>query len=125
MTARQSKQLWLTSNSVDIWTELGQPASQKALLGEVANEALRDFYVGDWLGADWYVSANIALSGTDATSGVFNPQALAFDSRKPPTLEAERDASLRAWELNMSAGYAYGVRRSTYGVYYTADATAP
>jgi len=110
---------------LDIWTELGQPAATKVLLGDVANQALRDFFVGDWLMADWYVSANITISSSDAISGVFNPQALAFDSRKPPSLEAERDASLRAWELNMSAGYAYGVRRSTYGVYYTADATAP
>jgi hypothetical protein len=109
----------------DIFIELGQPAATKVLLGDVANEALRSFFVGDWLLADWFVSANIIASGTDAVSGIFNPQALAFDSRKPPTMEAERDASLRAWELNMVAGYAYGVRRSTFGVKYTSDVTEP
>jgi len=109
----------------DIWVELGQPASQKALLGDVANRALMDFFVGQWLNMSWFTSANIVPSGTDATGAIFNPQALAFDSRKAPTLEPERDASLRAWELNMSAGYAHGVRRTAFGVKYTGDVTAP
>ena len=109
----------------DIWTELGQPASQKALLGDVANRALQDFFVGDWLNIMWFTSVNVPTSGTDAVGAVFNQQSLAFDSRKAPTLEPERDASLRAWELNLSAGYAYGVRRDTFGVKYTGDITTP
>jgi len=110
----------------DIWTELGQPAGTQALLGDVANRALQDFFVGTWLNMRWWVCANISIDASDdAVSGVFNPQALAFDSRKAPTLEPERDASLRAWELNMVAGYAHGVRRTAFGVKMTADATAP
>lgn len=110
----------------DIWVLLGQPASNQALLGDVANQALRDFYVGSMLGATWFTNANItADSNDDAVSGIFSPQALAFDIRKAPTLEPERDASLRAWELNMVAGYAYGVRRATFGVKYTCDVTTP
>lgn len=109
----------------DIFVELGQPASQKALLGDVANQALRDFFVGNWLNMQWFVSVNVPTSGTDATGAIFNSQAIAFDVRKAPTLEPERDASLRAWELNLSAGYAYGVRRSAFGVKYTGDITTP
>lgn len=111
----------------DIWVELGQPASQKALLGELANKALQDFFVGNWLMADWWVSANIAVdTNSDVINGVFNPQALAFDSRKAPKLEPERDASKRAWELNFSAGYAHGLgRRPAFGVAYICDATEP
>lgn len=110
----------------DIWVELGQPASNKALLGNVANQALQDFFVMEWLGTRWFVNANISVdSSDDAVSGIFSPQALAFDSRKAPTLEPERDASLRAWELNMVGGYAHGVRRPTFGVKYTADASQP
>lgn len=109
----------------DCWIELGQPGTD-SFLGDVANQALRDFYVGAWMGMRWFTSANIAVDGDDdAVSGVFNTQALAFDSRKPPTLETERDTSKLATELNMSAGYAHGVRRSNFGVYYTADATTP
>lgn len=110
----------------DVWTELGQPATNQALLGDVANEALRSFYVGDWLNAQWFTSANISVdSSDDAVSGMFNPRALGFDSRKEPMLEPERDASLRAWELNYSAGYAHGVIRDEFGVKYTADAAEP
>lgn len=92
----------------------------------MANQALRDFFVGRWINIQWFTSANISVDGADdAISGIFSPQSLALDMRKAPMLEPERDASLRAWELNMSAGYAHGVRRPTYGVKYTADATTP
>lgn len=110
----------------DVWTELGQPAANQAFLGEIANEALKAFFVGQMMAAQWFTSANIVVDSLDdAVGGVFNPQALAFDTRKAPTLEPERDASLRAWELNMSAGYAHGTRRITFGAKLTHDATEP
>ena len=110
----------------DIWTELGQPGANQALLGDVANQALRDYFVGRWINVLWFTNANIAVDASDdAVSGVFNPGALAFDSRRAPRLEPERDASQRAWELNMTAGYAFGVRRDTFGVKFTADAAEP
>jgi len=110
----------------DIWIELGQPASQKALLGDIANEALRSFFVGNWMGATWFTSANITIDGSDdAIGAVFNPQSLGFDSREAPMMEPERDASRKATELNMSAGYAVGEIRDEFGVKLTHDATEP
>lgn len=110
----------------DVWILLGQPGANQALLGDVANQALRDYFVGRWVNVLWFTNANIAIDASDdAVSGIFNPGALAFDSRRAPRLEPERDASLRAWELNMTAGYAHGVRRNAFGVKYTADATTP
>lgn len=111
----------------DIWVELGRPvAGTYAFLGDVANEAMRQYMVGSWLGMQWYTSTNITPnSGDDAVGAVFHREALALDTRRAPRLEAERDASQRATELNMTAGYAHGVRRSTYGVYITSDAAAP
>lgn len=110
----------------DIWNGLGQPAATYANLDAITSQALRDYYVMDLIGARWFVSANISVDGSDdAISGVFNPQAIGFDSRRAPRLEPERDASLRGWELNMTAGYAYGVIRNTFGVKFTADATEP
>lgn len=111
----------------DIWVLLGQPTANQALLGDVANEALRQFFLGNWLGANWYVSSNISVDGNaDAVGGVFNARSIAFDSRIAPRMEPERDASLRAWELNMVAGYAVGLgNRPTYGLKYTSDATEP
>jgi len=110
----------------DIWDELGTPASSYAFLGDRANEALRSFFVGNWLNIAWFISGNITVDSTpNAKGGLFNPQALAFDTRKAPLLEPERDASLRAWELNLSAGYAHGVRRTAFGRYVYHDATEP
>lgn len=110
----------------DVWTELGQPAANQALLGDVANQALRDFYVGTWINVQWFISANISVDASDdAISGIFNPGAIGFDSRKSPSLEVERDASRLAWELNVSAAYATGIIRQAFGVKYTADAAEP
>lgn len=110
----------------DIWTELGQPAATYAALGEAANQALRDYFMGAFLGAQWFINANIAVDGSDDASGaVYNRGALGFDSRKEPTMEPERDASLRAWELNFSAGYDTAVIRDAFGVELIHDATAP
>lgn len=110
----------------DVWDELGSPDANQAFLGDVANEALRSFFVGNWLNIQWFTSSNITVDGSDdAVGGLFNPGALAFDSRKAPLMEPERDASLRAWELNMSAGYADGVRRNAFGRSITHDATEP
>lgn len=118
--------VWHPYHWHDIWVELGQPAGTKAFLGDLANQALRDFYVGSWINIQHFTSANIVPDASDdAVSGIFNSQSLGFDSREEPMLEPERDASRKATELNMSAGYAHGVIRTEYGVKYTADAATP
>lgn len=118
--------VWHPYHWHDLWVELGQPATTKAFLGDVANQALKDFYVGNWINVQHFVNANIDVDGSDdAVSGIFNQNALGFDSRQAPMLEPERDASRKATELNMSAAYAHGVIRNVYGVKYTADATTP
>jgi len=111
----------------DVWVELGQPAATYSNLGDAMNEALRDYFMGRFLALNWYTSTNISVDASDdAISGVFSRQALALDMRRAYRLEPERDASLRAWELNATAGYAYGLGpRPAFGVKYTADATAP
>lgn len=118
--------VWHTYHWHDLWIELGQPAATKAFLGDIANQALRDFYVGNWINVQHFISANIAIdASTDAVSGIFQEQALGFDVRQEPEMEPERDASKKVTELNMSAAYAHGVIRDTFGVKYTADATTP
>jgi hypothetical protein len=111
----------------DIWVELGQPAKKYVLLGDVANEALQEFYVGALMGMRWFTNANIAVDASDdAVSGIFNARALALDTRRAYRLEPERDASLRAYELNATVGYAHGLGdRPAFGMAYTADAAAP
>lgn len=110
----------------DVWTELGQPAANDAFLGDVANEAMRQYFVGNFLAAQWFVNANINADATpDAISGVFTRSAIMFDTREPFTMEPQRDASRKATELNFSAGYAHGVVKASYGIKLTHDATEP
>ena len=118
--------VWHPYHWHDLWVELGQPAATFAHLGDVANQALRDYTVGSWLGLSHYTTANIAVDASDdAVSGIFVRPAIMMDTRRAARLETERDASLRATELNITAGYAYGIARDTLGVGFTADATAP
>lgn len=111
----------------DIWVELGQPAATYANMADLTSQAMRDYYVGSLLGVKIFTSSNLKdLTGDDFVSGVFNPRAIALDTRRAYRLEPERDASLRAYELNATAGYAYGLGpRPTFGVGFTADATEP
>jgi hypothetical protein len=110
----------------NIWTELGQPSSNQAFLGDVANEALREHFVGNWLGVDWYQTSNVSIdSSSDAYGAAFVPEALALDTRRAMQLEPERDASKLAWELNMSAWYGVAVRRGEFGQYIYTSAGTP
>lgn len=111
----------------DVWLEAGVPAATYANKDAMTARALQDYFMGSYLGIPVYTSMNIAIdSSTDAISAVFTPQAIALDIRRPFRLEYERDASLRAWELNATMVYAVGLgERPTWGIKITADATAP
>ena len=111
----------------DIWVLLGQPVVSQAFLGDLANQALKDYFVGSWLNARWFTSANISINASDdAVGGIFTQSAIAFDSRIAPYMENERDASLRATEMNFVSAYAVGLgKRPTLGVKYTTDASVP
>lgn len=109
----------------DLWVELGKPTTN-VVASEVANQALKDYFVAQMLGATFYTSANIGtVASDDAWSGVFTRPALMLDTRRPPRLELQRDASARATELNMTAGYAVGIVRDDFGRGVVFDASEP
>jgi hypothetical protein len=110
----------------DVWVELGQPVTNNAFLGDVANEALRAYAVGSFVGAGWFSTSNVSGGGGGTAYGAaFKREALALDVREDPYMGQEYDDSARSWELNMHMGYAHGVRRSTYGVGLVSDASEP
>lgn len=110
----------------DIWVEMGRPAATYANVADLTTQALRDYFVDNLLNTRIFTSSNVTVSGTDAVSGAFAQEALALDTRRAYRLEPERDASLRAWELNATAGYAAGLGpRPTFGVKLTGDITEP
>lgn len=118
--------VWHPYHWHDFWVELGRPAATYANLDAMTTAALRDYFVSNMLGVNHFRSSNIAVDASDdAISGIFVPPAIMLDTRRAARLESERDASARATEWNMTAGYAVGVVRSEFGVYYTADAATP
>lgn len=111
----------------DLWLELGKPAATYTNLQDVTTQALRQYFVQELLGGiRIYTTSNISVdANADAISGIFGTQAIMLDTRRPTRMEPERDASARAWELNINAGYGYGIVRDEFGVKFTADATEP
>jgi N4-gp56 family major capsid protein len=91
--------------------------------GDLQNEAMRNGYVGSIAGIDVYESANVAIDGNDdAIGAVFAPEALAIALKSDFNLEVQRDASLRANELNATAIYGVAELDDDFGVKLTADA---
>lgn len=78
-----------------------------------------------FLGVPVYQVFNAVDTGVDFKGGVFPRDAIALDWRRPIKVEAERDASRRGIELNMSAVYAHGVWRPDLGVTMYFDAATP
>jgi len=91
--------------------------------GDLQNDAMRNAYVGQIGGIDIYESANVTIDGSDdAIGAVFVPEALAIAMKRDFNLETQRDASLRAFELNATAIYGVGELDDDYGVELLFDA---
>ena len=90
--------------------------------GDSQNEAMRNSYVGQIAGMNIYESANIVVDvDGDSIGAVFAPEALAIALKKDFNIEPQRDASLRAFELNATAVYGVGELDDTFGVKMTFD----
>ena len=91
--------------------------------GDAQNTAMVNAYVGTIAGIDVYESANVAVDGNDDAKGaVFSREALAIAMKRDFQIEAQRDASLRAFELNATAIYGVGELDDSYGVEMLFDA---
>jgi hypothetical protein len=113
------------------WHVLAKAASIAGItLAQVPDKLVggSSWYMGTVMGANINVFAttNITIdSNVDARGAIFARPAIAYDVRRPIRVEPERDASRRGYELNMSAVYAHGVWRPTYGVQMLFDAATP
>lgn len=92
---------------------------------EFQDEVMRQWFVSRVGPVNIWTSSNVEDSSTDAYGAIFNPNALAFDLRRDARLEPERDASLRAYELNLTMLYAHGVWRPNWGFTILADVSTP
>lgn len=91
---------------------------------DIVNQAMRDFWVSDFQGANWYTSANIG-TGTAAVSGMFAREAIVLDTRTSMTMEIQRDADTRSWWYYFVMRYGTGTPRPTFGVKLTATNSVP
>ena len=92
----------------------------------VREEIARAYFMASMAGVDIFTTNNLIPDGSDDVDcGMFHPLAAAYDQRRAPRLEPERDASRRAWELNMTSVFATGVWRKKCGILGTFDAAAP
>ena len=92
--------------------------------GDAQNTAMVNAYVGTIAGIDIYESSNVVVDGSgDAKGAVFSREALAIAMKRDFQIEAQRDASLRAFELNATAIYGVGELDDTYGCEMLFDAT--
>ena len=91
--------------------------------GDLQNEAMRTGFIGTVAGVNIYESANITVDGSgDAKGAVFAPEAVAIAMKRDFNIETERNASLRAFELNATAVYGVGELDDSYCVEMYFDA---
>jgi N4-gp56 family major capsid protein len=91
--------------------------------GSAQNAAMINGYVGTIAGIDVYESANVSVDGNDDAIGcVFAPEAIAIAMKRDFDIETQRDASLRAFELNATAVYGVAELDDSFGVKLTFDA---
>lgn len=92
---------------------------------DIVNEVNRVGYAAQFMGVPIYQVFASPDTNDDFTGAVFPRNAIALDWRRPIRVEAERDASRRGTEFNMSAVYAKGVWKPALGVQFIFDASAP
>lgn len=112
------------------WYQLAKSASVAGTRTNAAPSLLEEvnsmFFVQQYGGVSIFVSSNFTIDANDdCKPAMFSRDALALDIRRAPRIEPDRDPSRRGWELNLSAVYAQGVWRPTFGIQGIFDATAP
>ncbi len=92
----------------------------------ISQTVLESHWVARAFGVDVFQAGNLAVdSSDDAKGAVFSKEALVLVMFKDWAVERERDASLRAWELNVVADYGLGEYADAWGVEMYFDASTP
>lgn len=109
-----------------VYNELTQNGvtTRAANAADTVNQAMRDFWVNDFQGAQWYTSSNLG-TGTAVVNGIFNREAILLDTRTPLDMEVIRDPDSRSFYYYFNMRYGTGTPRSTFGCKLTATASVP
>jgi len=94
--------------------------------GGLPDEILRQYTIGRLLGMNIVEDGNIDFVSTDdIKGGVIGPQSIILAMAREWSVEPERDASLRAWELNCVGRYGVANYLNGWTVELFSDAAAP
>jgi len=101
------------------------PATEIGAGGGLPDEILRQYQIGRLFGMRIVEDGNIAFSGTDSKGGVIGPTSIILATAREWNVEPERDASLRAWELNCVGRYGVANYLNGWTVELYCDAQTP
>ncbi len=121
---------YTSKDLTDTITQLAAVSSNYTWHGAMAGELSQKVFTAGFRGVDKLFGVPVYQSGNiSTTSGslnaMFSKEAICYLSDVQPKTEKERDASLRAWEINYVSSYGYGLYQESFGVLITCDATAP
>lgn len=91
--------------------------------GDLQNEAMRNGFISRILGVQVFQSSNIEETAGDSVGGLFVRDAIGFALAQDVKVEFERNASLRATEMVVTAVYATGELVDQYGVALSFDSS--
>ena len=92
---------------------------------EFQGTMLDRWWLGRVFGMDIFEGPYLTIASSAAKGAVFHERALVYVTHKTPTLEPERDASLRAWELNEVGDFGHGIFKNAWGAEMHFAAGAP
>ena len=122
---------YVTLDIVDTLTPIAPAAGTTTVIsGAMVDDVLRNYAVGRMFGMPWIEDGNIdttttANSAIGATFNTGEGSSMILATANEWSIEPERDASLRATELNITGEYGVGFYEADWCVNHRNDATLP
>jgi len=116
-----------TLDLVDVVTPILPTATYTpAMSGGLTDEILRQYTIGRLFGMNMIEDGNLPIDDDDdIKGGIIGPTSIILATAREWNVEPERDASLRAWELNCVGRYGVANYLNGWTVELYADAATP
>jgi hypothetical protein len=110
---------------VDVITPLVPTATYGFYASNMSDEWMQEYWKGKLFGVNIVEDGNLVIASSNTKGGVIGPRSLILSTAKEWDIEEERDASLRATELNIVGEYGCGEYLAGWIVEMYSDSTAP
>lgn len=115
---------FVTLDLVDVVTPT-TPATEVGAAGGLPDEIVRQYQIGKLFGCRIIEDGNLTITSNDVKGGMIGPQSIILATAREWSTEPERDASLRAWELNCVGRYGVANYLNRWTVELYSDASTP